>query len=126
MLVKFVKEKKELWDTYLDTCVIAYNTSQHESTHFTPFELTFRRKAVLPIDLKMRKNTAEDALALCQNDSDVPADNMDKMMENRRNMLEKAKANIKRAQERQKEHYDRKHAHPDAFQCGAKVLMKDF
>ena len=125
MLVKFVEERKELWDSYLDTCVFAYNTSRRESTHCTPFEVMFGRKAVLPIDIEMRKNTAEDVLALCHDDSDVLADNMDRLMENRRNLLEDAKANIKRAQERQKEQYDRKHAFSDAFQCGAKVLMKD-
>ena len=29
----------------------AYNTAQHESTKFTPFELMFSRKPVLPIDI---------------------------------------------------------------------------
>ena len=121
MLVKFVDEKKHLWDSYLDTCVFAYNTSRHESTHFTPFELMFCRKAVLPIDIEMRKKTAEDVLASYEDASDLLTDNMDQLMKNRRNMLEEAKANIKKAQERQKEQYDRKHAQSDAFQCGAKV-----
>ena len=51
MLVKFVKEKKDSWEHFLDTCVFAYNTARHESTHYSPFELMFGRKAVLPIEL---------------------------------------------------------------------------
>ena len=51
MLRKYIQEKKEKWDDYLDTCSLAYNTSQHESTKFTPFEIMFGRKAILPLDL---------------------------------------------------------------------------
>ena len=36
MLTKYVQDKKNTWDEYIDTCVFAYNTSKHESTTFTP------------------------------------------------------------------------------------------
>ena len=52
MLVKFITSRKESWQDYLDTCVYAYNTSHHDSTRFTPFELMFGRQAVLPIDVR--------------------------------------------------------------------------
>ena len=52
MLVKFVHSKKQKWSSFLDTCVFAYNTSQHESSKFTPFQLMFGRRATLPIDQK--------------------------------------------------------------------------
>ena len=52
MLVKFISEKKSMWDDFLDTCVYAYNTSVHESTSSTPFEVMFGHKAVLPIDVE--------------------------------------------------------------------------
>ena len=51
MLVKYIQEKKETWEDYIDTCIYAYNTAQHESTRFTPFELMFSWKPVLPIDI---------------------------------------------------------------------------
>ena len=51
MLVKYIQEKKETWEDYIDTCIYTYNTAQHESTKFTPFELMFSRKPVLPIDI---------------------------------------------------------------------------
>ena len=52
MLVKFIGEKKDSWEDYLDTCIYAYNTSKHESSKFTPFELMFSRIAVLPVDIQ--------------------------------------------------------------------------
>lgn len=55
--MKFVAEKKETWE---DSCIYAYNTSRHESSLFTPFELMFGRKAVLPIDLYSGSNGADE------------------------------------------------------------------
>ncbi len=52
MLTKFIENKKSSWEDFLDTCIYAYNTAVHESSRFTPYELMFGRKAVLPIDLK--------------------------------------------------------------------------
>jgi len=45
------RKKKETWEDNIDTCTYAYNTAQHESTKFTPFELMFSRNPVLPIDI---------------------------------------------------------------------------
>lgn len=42
---------KRQWDEYVDSSVFAYNTSNHESTHYTPFEVMFGRKATLPVDI---------------------------------------------------------------------------
>lgn len=60
MLVKYAHDKKEVWDEYLNTCIYAYNTAVHESTCFTPFELMFGRKAVLPIDIDMERRNIDD------------------------------------------------------------------
>jgi hypothetical protein len=62
MLTKFIDEKKDYWEDYLDTCIYAYNTAKHESSQFTPFELMFSRKAVLPLDLEYDKRCGEDIL----------------------------------------------------------------
>lgn len=63
MIVKFVGERKESWEDYLDTCVYAYNnTSRHESLKFSPFELMFGRKAVLPIELETATEDPEEVL----------------------------------------------------------------
>lgn len=52
MLLKYIQENKSSWDEFLDTCVFAYNTAEHESTKFSPFELMFGRKPVLPVDIE--------------------------------------------------------------------------
>lgn len=71
MIVKFVEKKKELWDQYLETCLFAYNSSRHESTHFSPFELVFGRKAVLPIDLDTEKSQPEAILQKHNSEDDM-------------------------------------------------------
>lgn len=62
MIVKFIADKKESWDEYLDTCVFAYNTAKHESTLYTPFELMFGRKATIPLDLEFQTKSGEELL----------------------------------------------------------------
>ena len=50
MLVKFVEDKREEWDNVLDCCIFAYNTSKHASSLYSPFEIMYGRKAVLPVE----------------------------------------------------------------------------
>ena len=125
MLVKFIAEKKESWEDYLDTCVYAYNTSRHESSLFTPFQLMFGRRAVLPIELDKDtadKNGVDVETIMGARDDDAVQESLDA----RQKQLEEAKTNIVAAQKKQKEIYDRKHHHPEVFSVGAVVLKKDF
>ena len=125
MLIKYVNEKQDLWDEFLDTSVFAYNTSVQESTHYSPFELMFGRKATLPIDLDMMKNT-NDEETKNQDLHETQTMDVDRLTERRKELIEEAKLNIKEAQKKQKEAYDRKHARPEGFQVGMKVSKKDF
>ena len=52
-LFKAVMDQKDQWDEFIDTTVFAYNTSCHESTCYSPFEVMFGRKAVLPIQINV-------------------------------------------------------------------------
>ena len=40
------------WDEWLDKAVFAYNTSVHESTRISPYELVFGRPARMPIEVE--------------------------------------------------------------------------
>ena len=122
MLVKFINSKKESWEDYLDTCVYAYNSAKHESSKFSPFEVMFGRKAVLPVDLDGARACEDELLVM----EDFNTAELERMMEERRARLEVVQANILAAQERQKEQYDRKHSNPEVFRVGSLVLKKDF
>lgn len=124
MLIKFVHKKKEVWDEFLDTCVYAYNTSAHESSGFSPFELMFGRKAILPIDIDSCKKDSK--LLLDHLDEEADSEAIQHITTVRLEKLNQAQENIKKAQRKQKEQYDKKHAQPNSFLVGDKVLKKDF
>lgn len=124
MLSKYIQERRNRWDEFLDTSVYAYNTSSHESTRFTPFELMFGRKAVLPIDIDVLGKEAEEKVRSCLEELSTSA--AMRLTERRRHLLEQAKINILKAQEKQKRDYDLRRANPKAYEIGSKVLKKDF
>ena len=51
MMASFVSENQRDWDTVVPKVVFAYNTSRHETTGVTPFELFHGRPARLPLDV---------------------------------------------------------------------------
>ena len=128
MLVKFCNERKNIWDEHLDTCTFAYNTARHDSTKFSPFELMFGRKAVLPVELETENASPEEMLEKFNNAPKMESNAafFTKVIKTRSAILDKAKENIAAAQEKQRAHYNRKHANPTVYQVGSKVLVKDF
>ena len=64
MLSKMTNERGGQWDEFIDSSLFAYNTSVHESTHYSPFEVMFGRKATLPVDLDIDATTATDTSVL--------------------------------------------------------------
>ena len=120
MSVKFIMDKKDVWDVFLDTCVYAYNTSVHESTSFSPFEVMFGRTAFMPVDTEIDKETP-----IINNEATSGAD-IERLSEQRLKTLTMAKMLIQKAQKKQKGVYGRKHSLPNSFSIGEFVLKKDF
>lgn len=120
MIIKFIDKRKEQWEDYLDTCIYAYNTSKHESSKYTPFEVMFGRRAVLPVDISKKPLDEQPEM------KEFDDDQIDLVMEERRERLGMVKENILNAQKKQKELYDRKHSKPEVFSIGALVWKKDF
>ena len=110
MLVKFIEEKKDSWEEYLDTCVFAYNTACRESTQYSPFELMFGRKAVLPIDIEVVKKDVGELL----DEYNMAEDDYSsyEAREQHQKVLEAARNNIIKAQVKQKLYYDKRHYKP--------------
>ena len=94
MVVKFCNVKKTNWDDFLNTCDFAYNTSCHESTLYTLFEIMFGRKAILPIDFQMHVNIAK---RVEEPFNPKPSD-IERITDERIKVLKQAKANIQLAQ----------------------------
>lgn len=52
MLATFASEHRDDWDLWIDSVVFAYNTSCHQSTGYSPYELIFGRTPRMPIELE--------------------------------------------------------------------------
>ena len=50
-LTHFVNEAQTDWEKYLNYIAFAYNTAEHATTQFTPYELMYGRLPKIPIDL---------------------------------------------------------------------------
>jgi hypothetical protein len=50
---KLLSEKEKEWDEYVHAVLMAYRTTKHETTKFTPFQLLYGRQAKLPVELKV-------------------------------------------------------------------------
>ena len=111
MLIKYVQNKQDQWDEFLDTCTFTYNTSVQDSIQYSPFELMFGCKATFPIDLDVAKHSGDEKMRnLLENGEELTASQVEMLTSKRQEIIKEDKLNIKKAQEKQKEMYDQKHA----------------
>ena len=59
MLSLFVGDNQLNWDTLLPYVMLAYRSSVHASTSFTPYKVLFGREMVLPIDIMLKVDGQE-------------------------------------------------------------------
>ena len=113
MLAATVHEHPGVWDKKLRLVCIAYNTSVHQSTGFSPFFLLFGRQARLPVDLAYGTAPIEEMTT-------------QEYVRNLRQTLEKAYSTVRNhtgaALEQQKELYNRK-VNGDEYQVGDLVWL---
>jgi len=107
MVVKYIEQRKEQWEDYLDTCVFSYNTSKQDSTKYSPFELMFARKPVLPIDINTEGKDPNTLLKNFCQAKDMSSVHMQELHDAHHATLDAAKTNILKAQKTQKEQYDK-------------------
>lgn len=53
------QEKKRKWPQHLPKVLYAYNTTEHQSTGYSPYELMFGQKAQLLVDFQLGESQEE-------------------------------------------------------------------
>ena len=98
MLSKFVDANQRNWDLYLPLLMLAYRSSVHESTGFTPNAMMFGREVLLPLDLVIgQPETTETS-----NRTEYAA----KLCEQMEQVHQFARQHLKSCSDRQKKNYD--------------------
>ena len=60
MLRQYMNEQQTEWDEWLPYCAMAYNSSRHSSTGYTPHMLMFGREMRIPLELVLPSPEEED------------------------------------------------------------------
>ncbi|CAC5409374.1 unnamed protein product [Mytilus coruscus] len=53
MLSAFVSKNQKDWDDYIALLMMAYRSSEHQTTEISPYEMVFGRQITLPVDMAM-------------------------------------------------------------------------
>lgn len=95
-LKPYINQNQNNWDSFLDAAMFSYNTSYHEGTKISPYELIFGRKPRLPsVFVEPRQGITHEEFLI---------DLTDKLNYLRKN----AKENLQKAKEISKEYYDKR------------------
>ncbi|XP_018648667.1 KRAB-A domain-containing protein [Schistosoma mansoni] len=108
------RSSQELWDDVLPQCLLAYRTSVHGSTGFSPAILLFGHELRLPVEI-------QTPLLPCEEQEHVP------YIRTLRNRLADAyrlvSSNLRKASEHQKDLYDRR-VHGPVYKVGDRVWLR--
>ena len=115
---KLVSDHRRDWADFVPKAVLAYNSSVHESTGFTPYLLMFSREAMLPLDALLRLETTPSQ-GLVQTYPDFVVEQKQQLEE-----TEQIGENLKRAQKLRKAYYDTKR-HGQRFRVGDRVWYRN-
>src|SRR6266511_2412431 len=108
-----LNEERENWDQYISSTLFAYRTKINKSTQFTPFYLTYGRKAKLPFD----DDDNESEIILNDRVKEMSID----LTQAKKKVIE----NIEKSQSNQKKYHDRKIKKKSNLNIGDKVLLYD-
>jgi transposase InsO family protein len=106
MLRQYVNAVQTDWDLYLPLCAMAYNSTIHSSTGFTPNKLMFGRELQLPLSLVLPNPDFEDGY--CPPVLNDPMGYHENLADNLKLIYSAARANLGNAVKTQKHYYDLK------------------
>ena len=112
LLSAFVNEEHTDWDQVLPYVMMAYRSSEHEATGFTPNYMMLGQKVSVPVDIQFG-SPVERTFA---------SDWVNKLRERMEWAHELARANIETAMLRQKRYHDSK-PFSDSFEPGDRVFV---
>ena len=115
MVGTLTSEKKKAWPKYLPDLVMAYNSSTHDSTGFSPYFLMFGRQPRLPVDVVMGITLEDDNEDFVKNQQEIF-----------RTAYDIASRKLREAGQKQKKYYDKDRAKKasDFLTVGTQVLVK--
>jgi hypothetical protein len=122
MLSCFVNENQDNWDSLLPMLSFAYNTSVHQTTNHTPYEVLFGRKPKLPIDLAV----GSTGTAIIEADDYHPSPNeatryLTTLVQAFKQVYDNVRQNRDRIMDKAKLYHDR-NIRPNTFELGDLVL----
>jgi len=114
VLAEYLKQytNKSDWDKYLKLASFSYNTSVHEGTRYTPYELVYGRRARVP--------TSDPPMHDVTNESYT--EYLTRTFNRIRDVQDHARDNLIKAKQRSKRYYDKK-ARPQEYETGDEVYM---
>lgn len=98
MLSLFVEDNQLNWDALLPYVMLAYRSSIHASTSFTPYRVLFGREAVLPVDVMLNVGNQESFSSV--------DDYVSKLNDTLSSVVEAVRRHQAKASEQQKASYD--------------------
>jgi len=113
-LAKYANTKKNDWDLYIPSVLFAYRNMKHNTTKYEPFQLTYGRKAKLPIDYD---NYSPD-----NNEITCLLERTNQLINNLKRDRFKAQDNIYISQQKQAQYHDKK-IKPVDYKIGNQVLL---
>ena len=116
MLSMFVDLRQTDWDYYLPLVMMAYRSSVHESTGFTPNEMMLGREVLLPVDLLFGGHEPEEK----GNDTTEYAQ---RLREAIHRVHQFAREHLKISTERQKKNYDHRLGNQTKYKTGDAVWL---
>ena len=114
MLSKFVDGDQKNWDLYLPLLMMAYRSSVHESTGFSPNEMMLGREVLLPLDL---------VIGQAEPTGSSTTEYADRLGEQMERIHQFACQHLKLSSDRQKRNYDHRPVNQHRYNRGDAVWL---